>query len=140
MINGALKKTLYAFVVLAAVFTAAGAGTDAEENMVVLDDKGAALDMDTPAWVQSYLAGGNAAVEKTERYKNKYCFVVLVCDADKNYAISSANNGAHMANLIDKRNISFSGARKEADWWQLVKNIRTNIQIYRAFALWTKEK
>ncbi|MDR2768268.1 MAG: hypothetical protein LBB82_08095 [Treponema sp.] len=137
MIRRALKKTLYAFILLAAAFTAAGAGNDDEKNIVVLDDKGAAFDMNTPAWVKLYLAGGNAAVEKTEQYKSKYCFVVLVYDAGKNYAISAANN---ISNAVDNRNISFSGVRKEADWWQLVKNKKTNTLSYRAFTLWTREK
>ncbi|MDR1389850.1 MAG: hypothetical protein LBJ31_07720 [Treponema sp.] len=133
MIKNTLGKGLSIFMLLA-VFVLSGASN--KDVFKVLDDKGSALNIRTPAWVQAYLAGGNAAVEKLEQYKEKYCFVVLVSDTNKDYAVSSAHDMSKVRNEI--QNASFAGARIEADWWQLVKHKKTT--LYRAFTLWVREK
>ncbi|GMO31448.1 MAG: hypothetical protein Ta2F_06890 [Termitinemataceae bacterium] len=133
-----LKKMLCFTMLLTILLLPLSASGNDKANFEILDDKGSAHAIKTPVWVQSYLAGGNAAVEKLKQYKNKYCFVVLVDDPNKDYAVSRANLTSNI--VTDTRNISFSGVIKEADWWQLVLDKKTNEETYRVFVLWTKDK
>ncbi|GHU56648.1 hypothetical protein FACS189442_5340 [Spirochaetia bacterium] len=70
------------------------ASVRAEQKTVVLDDKGAAFGLPTPAWLADYLQGGNTAVQKQSAYKDKYCFVIEFTDSNKEFAaawVSGAN-------------------------------------------------
>lgn len=169
-------------LITAAVFTlascaSAGGGSRSSgprpaQQTELLDDKGAALGIPTPAWVTSAQTGGNVAVEALPEYKDSYCFVVEDESADKAFLLAWVNNlngpvaiasvisttvsqdvsaragnieGAERERVIRTNaevmsNVSYTGARKVADWWIQARNKATQAEYYRAFVLYIFDK
>jgi hypothetical protein len=88
------KHRIFAGCLLAAAVLAlaACAGGGPVQRTELLDEKGAALGIPTPAWLTSYLSGGNAAVEALPEYKENCCFVIDEESTDKAFLLSWVNN------------------------------------------------
>jgi hypothetical protein len=69
-----------------------GSGPRPVQQTELLDDKGAALGIPTPAWVTTYLTGGNVAVEALAEYKDSYCFILDDESTDKAFLLAWVNN------------------------------------------------
>jgi hypothetical protein len=156
-------------VIVCMAFLAACGSTTPAQRTVLLDNKGAALGLETPKWLIASETGGNAAVEKLEEYRDVYCFVVNAESKDKDFLLAWVGNldgPAEIANVISTTvsqdvvgkasnlegaererfirtneemmsNASYTGARKMADWWQLVRNKETKEETYQAYVLYT---
>jgi hypothetical protein len=80
-------------VLLVLVSCASGRGGPRPvQQTELLDDKGAALGIPTPAWVNTYLSGGNVAVEALAEYKDSYCFILDDESTDKAFLLAWVNN------------------------------------------------
>jgi hypothetical protein len=155
-------------VAAALVLASCGTASPAQKTEI-LDNKGAALGINTPDWVTKWVTSGNAAVEALPEYKDAYCFVVNSESKDKAFLLAwtgNLNGPAAIANVISTTisqdvagregyvegeerdrviranmemmsNASYTGARKMADWWQLVRNKATKDETFQAFVLYT---
>lgn len=86
-----------------------------KEKTEVLDDKGAAFHVNTPAWVTAYIAdGGNTGVQKLTAYKNQYCFVVDYADKNKDFAVTWVTNTSGPVAVAQKISTSVISNAKTA--------------------------
>jgi hypothetical protein len=84
--------TLGAMLALCVTLVLAACGSAPKQRTEVLDDKGAAFNIPTPAWVTAYVMDGNHAVEQLSQYKDEHCFVVEFYDKNRDFAIAYVNN------------------------------------------------
>jgi hypothetical protein len=93
--NGQKRRFVTGWVVigLACVLTAcASTGPKPEQKTKLLDEKGAALGIPTPAWVPLYQTGGNLAVEALPEHEGMYCFAISDESTDKAFLLNWVNN------------------------------------------------
>jgi hypothetical protein len=78
--------------VLCGIVACASSGPKPVQRTDLLDEKGAALGIPTPEWVNAYMTGGNLAVEALSDYKDSYCFVISDTSTDKQFLLAWVNN------------------------------------------------
>jgi hypothetical protein len=89
-----------------------GASTGPIQKTQILDDKGAALGIPAPAWVQAYVSGSNLTVEALPEFESKgvYCFVIEQNDANRDYAINWVQNASGPAQVAAKISTTVSAS------------------------------
>jgi uncharacterized lipoprotein YmbA len=95
-----------------------GCASGPKQKSIVLDDKGAALGISTPAWVTAYTAGGVIAAEALAEYKDSYCFVIQAESTDKPFLLAwvgNVNGPMEIAAMISTAVISDAGNSLNAE-------------------------
>lgn len=130
LMNRLAKALLLGCIAVAAV----SCGTVTPSQRVdLLDNKGAAMGINTPSWVLASVSGGNAAVEALPEYKGVYCFVIDDESTDKQFLMAwlgNLNGQAAIANVISTtvaqdaagRSVNVEGEDHE-------RNIRINAEM-----------
>jgi hypothetical protein len=90
--NGMKGFVLCAAAIVLAVLAGCASGPKVQQKTELLDDKGAALGIPTPAWVSAYVSGGNEAVSALPEYKDNYAFVVSSDSTDKPFLLAWVGN------------------------------------------------
>jgi hypothetical protein len=104
------------------------AAVQAGQKTEVLDDKGAAFGIPTPAWVVAYLESGNLGVEKLPLYKDKYCFVVETADQSKDYATAWVQNASGPQQIAQKVSTTVASSASNAMSGEKGGDVESNLK------------